>query len=255
MRQIHPSAWLLVALSAVLQTVIFPLPGVYILSWFAIAPLLIALLRARPAGELEVAGSVRLQPATPWQGFLLGYVCGIVWYGGTCYWIYDTMRQYGGLSAPMALLALFLFCCYLGLYHGVFGLVVSLLARPHDHRRALVLAPFLWVAIELARTRISGYPWALLGISQIDNVALCRIAGFTGVYGISFEIVLVNVAIAAAISSSGPNPLHLFSQTMRTSERSLPTWLVRPVPGSSSVRSGATQPIPTTKDLCSTLAL
>jgi len=71
-RQIHPSAWLLAVLSAVLQTVIFPLPGVYILSWFAIAPLLIALLRARPAGELEVAGSVRLQPATPWQGFLLG---------------------------------------------------------------------------------------------------------------------------------------------------------------------------------------
>jgi len=192
-RQIHPSAWLLAVLSAVLQVVIFPLPGVYVLSWFAIAPLLVALLRARPAGELEVAGSVRLQPATPWQGFLLGYICGIVWYAGTCYWIYDTMRQYGGLSAPMAMLALFLFCCYLGLYHGVFGLVVSLLARPHDHRRALVLAPFLWVAIELARTRITGFPWNLLGISQVDNVALCRIAGWTGVYGISFEIVLVNV--------------------------------------------------------------
>jgi len=197
-RQIHPSAWLLVVVSAILQVVIFPLPGVYVLSWFAIAPLLIALLRTRPAGELEVADSVRLRPATPWQGFLLGYLSGVIWYAGTCYWIYDTMRQYGGLSAPMALLALFLFCCYLGLYHGFFGLVVSLLARPHDHRRALVLAPFLWVAIELARTRISGYPWALLGISQIDNVALCRIASFTGVYGISFEIVLVNVAIAAA---------------------------------------------------------
>ena len=198
MRQIHPSAWLLAVLSAILQVVIFPLSGVYVLSWFAIAPLLIALLRARPAGELEVAGSVRLQPATPWQGFLLGYICGIIWYAGTCYWIYNTMRQYGGLSAPMALLALFLFCCYLGLYHGIFGLIVSLLARPHDHRRALVLAPFLWVAIELARTRISGFPWTLLGISQVDNIALCRIAGFTGVYGISFEIVLVNVAIAAA---------------------------------------------------------
>jgi apolipoprotein N-acyltransferase len=197
-RQIHPSAWILAVLSAILQVAIFPLPGIYMLSWFAIAPLLVALLRARPAGELEVAGSVRLQPATPWQGFLLGYICGIVWYAGTCYWIYDTMRQYGGLSTPMALLALFLFCCYLGLYHGVFGLLVTLLARLHDHRRALVMAPFLWVAIELARTRISGFPWNLLGISQVDNVALCRIAGVTGVYGISFEIVLVNVAMAAA---------------------------------------------------------
>jgi apolipoprotein N-acyltransferase len=96
------------------------------------------------------------------------------------------------------LLALFLFCCYLGLYHGLFGLLVSLLARPRDYRRALVAAPFLWVAVELARTRITGFPWNLLGIAQVDNVALCRITAWTGVYGISFEIVLVNVALAAA---------------------------------------------------------
>ena len=198
MRQIHPSAWLLVLLSAVLQILIFPLPGLYIFSWFALTPLILALLRARPAGELEVIGAPNLQPATPWQGFLLGFVCGIVWYAGTCYWIFDTMRLYGGLNAPMALLVLFLFCCYLGLYHGLFGLLLSLLARPRDLRRALVVAPFLWVAVELARTRITGFPWNLLGIAQVDNVALCRIAGWTGVYGISFEIALVNVAFAAA---------------------------------------------------------
>ena len=214
MRQIHPTAWLLAVLSAILQVVIFPLPGAYVLSWFALAPLLVALLRARPAGELEVAGSVRLQPATPWQGFLLSYVCGIIWYAGTCYWIYDTMRQYGGLNTPMALLVVFLFCCYLGLYHGAFGLVVALLARPQDHRRALVLAPFLWVALELARTRISGFPWNLLGISQVDNVALCRIAGFTGVYGISFEIVLVNVAIAAAFLIPRPKRGMMFAAAL-----------------------------------------
>ena len=198
MRQIHLSAWLLVLLSAVLQILIFPVPGLYVFSWFALTPLIVALLRARPAGELEVIGSPNLQPATPWQGFLLGFVCGIVWYAGTCYWIFDTMRLYGGLNAPMALLVLFLFCCYLGLYHGLFGLLLSLLARPRDLRPALVIAPFLWVAVELARTRITGFPWNLLGIAQVDNVALCRIAGWTGVYGISFEIALVNIAFAAA---------------------------------------------------------
>jgi len=197
-RQIHSSAWLLVVLSALLQVLIFPLPGLYVLSWFALAPLIVALLRTRPAGELETSDSVRLRPASPAQGFLLAYICGILWYAGTCYWIYNTMREYGGLSAPAAVLALFLFCCYLGLYHGLFGLLVSLLARPRDHRRALVLAPFLWVAVELARTRITGFPWDLLGIAQVDNVALCRIAAWTGVYGISFEILLVNVALAAA---------------------------------------------------------
>jgi len=187
-----------VALSAVLQVLIFPLPGIYVLSWFALAPLILALLRARPAGELEFAGSLRLRAASPFQGFLLGYVCGILFYAGTCYWIYDTMRQFGGLSAPMAVLVLFLFCCYLGLYHGFFGLLLSLLSEPRDFRRALVVSPFLWVAVELARTRITAFPWNLLGIAQVDNSALCHISAWTGVYGISFEIVLVNVALAAA---------------------------------------------------------
>jgi apolipoprotein N-acyltransferase len=197
-RQIHLSAWLLVLLSAVLQVLIFPLPGVYVLSWIALAPLIFAVLRTTPSGELEIPGSLRLRPARPAQGFLLGYVCGILFYAGTCYWIFATMRQYGGLNAPTALLVLFLFCAYLGLYHGAFGLLLSLLAAQRNYRRALVTAPFLWVAVELARTRITGFPWNLLGISQVDNVALCRIAAWTGVYGISFEIVLVNVAVAAA---------------------------------------------------------
>lgn len=168
------------------------------LSWFALAPLIMALLRARPAGELDVAGSRRLLPATPKQAFLLGYVCGMLWYAGTCYWIFDTMRQYGGLNVSMALLVLFLFCCYLGLYHGLFGLLVALLARVRNNRWALVMTPFLWIGVELARTRVTGFPWNLLGTAQVDNVVLSHVTGSTGVYGISFEIVLVNVALAAA---------------------------------------------------------
>ncbi len=199
MRQIHYSAWLLVGLSSLLQVLIFPLPGLYVLSWVAFAPLIMALLRARPAGELEVDGAVHLQAATPGQAFLLGYASGILWYAGTCYWIYDTMHEHGGLSVAAAALALFLFCLYLGLYHGLFGLLVGLAAGPgRDNRRALIAVPFLWVAVELARTRVTGFPWDLLGTAQVDNISLSRITTWTGVYGISFEIMLVNVAVAAA---------------------------------------------------------
>ncbi len=199
MRQIHFSAWLLVVLSSLLQVLIFPLAGLYVLSWVAFAPLIVALLRARPAGALEIDGSVNLQAAKPGQAFLLAYISGILWYAGTCYWIYNTMHEHGGLSAPVALLALFLFCLYLGLYHGLFGLLLSLSVGPgSDNRRALLAAPFLWVAVELARTRITGFPWDLLGTAQVDNISLSRITTWTGVYGVSFEIVLVNVAVAAA---------------------------------------------------------
>ncbi|MHB8217365.1 MAG: apolipoprotein N-acyltransferase [Candidatus Sulfotelmatobacter sp.] len=198
-RQIHSSAWLLVILSSLLQALIFPLAGLYILSWVAFAPLVVALLRARPAGALEIDGSANLRAAKPLQAFVLAYLSGILWYAGTCYWIYDTMHQYGGLNKPVALLALFLFCLYLGLYHGLFGLLLSLAAGPgRDNRRALVAAPFLWVAVELARTLVTGFPWNLLGTAQVDNISLSRITTWTGVYGVSFEIMLVNVAVAAA---------------------------------------------------------
>lgn len=129
----------------------------------------------------------------------MAYVCGILWYAGTCYWIYSVMRQYGGVNTPAALGILILFCMYLAIYHGVFGLLVSLLAGGRQlSRRALLLSPLAWVAVELARTRITGFPWDLLGISQVDNISLARIATVTGVYGLSFEIMVVNAAFAAA---------------------------------------------------------
>jgi apolipoprotein N-acyltransferase len=69
-------------------------------------------------------------------------------------------------------------------------------------RRALVAAPFVWVAVELARTRITAFPWELLGYSQTGNFALTRIATLVGVYGLSFEILLVNSVFAAAFLAS-----------------------------------------------------
>jgi apolipoprotein N-acyltransferase len=214
--KIHRRAWGLVLVSAALQVVIFPLPGLYWLAWIAVAPLFVAILRSRRTEtlQLQLDDQARLLPASPWQGFVLGYVCGILWFAGTCYWIFGTMHRYGGLPIPAATLALILFCMYVGLYHGMFGLLLALVAGSNNSRsgksgfkgaasgaairRALGAAPFLWVAVELARTRITAFPWELLGYSQTGNFALTRITTLTGVYGLSFEIALVNSVFAAA---------------------------------------------------------
>lgn len=208
MRRIPLSAWRLVLLSAALQIVIFPLPNLYWLSWVAVAPLLLAILRVRPASALQLdlpnpSAGLR-HPATPWQGFLLGYLCGMLWFAGTCYWVFDVMHEHGGLPVPAALGVLVLFCMYVGLYHGFFGCMLAIVANTTHSgaapslRRALAAAPFLWVAVELARTRITAFPWELLGYSQTANFPLARIATITGVYGLSFEIVLVNSVFAAS---------------------------------------------------------
>src|SRR5207247_5515523 len=58
-------------------------------------------------------------------------------------------------------------------------------------------APALWVVLELARTYLfSGFPWALLGYSQYDQLPVIQIADITGVYGVSFLVVLTNILLA-----------------------------------------------------------
>ena len=201
MRPIRKSAWLLSLASAGLQILLFPLLGFTFLAWVAFAPLLLALLRTRaPENLLLETDTSRLRPASPVQGFLLAYVCGTLWYAGTCYWVFHTMHQYGGLSTPIALLLLLLFCMILGLFHGLFGLAFAWIAsRPSRVQKyALLFSPFLWVAVELARCDVMGVPWNLLGTSQVANIPLSRVATVTGVYGLSFEIVLVNCAFVAA---------------------------------------------------------
>ncbi len=202
MRRIRPRAWIFACASGVLQVLIFPDFSLYILSWVALAPLIYAILKCREQDVTMVLadGGQFLAPATAWQGFQLGYACGLIWYLGSCFWIFHVMHVYGGIGTAMSILLLVMFALYLALYHGLFGLLLALIAARRNgfSLRALVFTPFLWVAVELARTYITGFPWDLLGTTQIDNIPLTRVATVTGVYGLSFEIALVNTAVAAA---------------------------------------------------------
>src|SRR5437588_8050151 len=201
-RRIRPRAWLLALVSGGLQVVIFPAPSLPFLCWIALAPLIVAILNPywrTPQQAGSAAGDLR--PASAFHAFLLAYVSGIVWYAGCCYWIVRGMHSYGGLATPVAVGVLVLFCLTAGLFHAGFGLLLALAARARRHalRSALLLSPFFWVAMELARDRITSYPWNLLGTAEVGNVALTRVAVLTGVYGISFEVALVNAAFATAL--------------------------------------------------------
>ena len=105
-----------------------------------------ALLRAREADATELLTDETysfLVPARAWQGFLLGWASGTVFYFGTCYWVYSVMHSYGGLSPAISFLLLVLFSLYIGLHHGVFGALMAVAgkSRAGFSRKALVLAP------------------------------------------------------------------------------------------------------------------
>lgn len=201
MRLIPLRLWVLAILSGLLQVLPFPIAGPVpvwrtAFCWVALAPLLWALTGNDAGGRpLRVA-----------QGAALGYASGFVWYLGNCYWVYATMHLYGGIAKPAAAGILVLFCLYLGLYHAIFGALIAAFRRANLGRinlgvqGALLLSPFAWVAVELARARITGFPWDLLGITQVDNPLLTRLAPYLGAYGISFVIAAVNALWLLRIS-------------------------------------------------------
>ena len=158
-----------------------------IFAWFALAPLIWAVL----------SDACTHGPRPLRRAFLLAYLCGVLWYMGNCYWIYDTMLIHGGLPPVVSLLLLLGFSLVLGLYFGLFGFGLQLVRRATGSTRlALVFAPFLWVALELAGARITSVPWDQLGYSQVDNGILTLLAPWTGVYGISFVLVAANALFA-----------------------------------------------------------
>lgn len=206
MPKIPLRALLLALLSSGLQIVIFPKPSLYFLCWIALVPLLYALLRGR-GGEGEVLDSEgrSLRQFTPRQAFVLAWISGVVWYLGTCYWIYSVMHGYGNLGPAPAALIMLGYCLIMGLHHGVFGLLVVLISRrsTSGNSRPLLLAPVFWTALEFFRERVVGVPWNPLGNAQVDNIPFSRIAEVTGVYGLSFAIVLVNCAFVAGLLLHG----------------------------------------------------
>jgi apolipoprotein N-acyltransferase len=188
MRSIPLRLWILAILSSLLQVLPFPIAGPApiwrrLFCWFCLTPLLFALLgRNKRGSALSVS-----------QAAMLAYVCGFFWYIGNCYWIYQTMHTYGEIPKAGSLGILVLFALYVALYHALFGGLVGTLRRKFARQTVLWIVPFLWVGVELARAKITGFPWDLLGYTQVDNLGLTQLAPWTGVMGLSFLVAFVNI--------------------------------------------------------------
>lgn len=165
------------ALSGCLLFLSFPNHGNGIIAWFSLVPL------------FYVLQYLRLK-----QAIIAGILTGFVFYAGLLYWIVFVVVTYGNMPVYFGLLTMLLLSLYLSLYVGIFaGMVV--LIRKWGLRETL-FAPFIWVILEYGKSNLlTGFPWENLGYSQYKFIPLIQIADITGIYGLSFVIVLVNAAI------------------------------------------------------------
>jgi apolipoprotein N-acyltransferase len=192
-----PSDYLLAVLSGVLLALSFPKFGHPAFGWIAITPLLVAL---GTSPESRIA-------KPPSRPFLLGLVTGVVYFTGTLYWITHVMAVYGGLSGWVAVVINGLLIAYLALFPAAFAVIVRR-AVVWSGPRALMTAPFVWVATELARTYLlTGFPWVLLGYSQAPVLPIAQLASVFGVYGVSLLVAGLSAGLAViAVQSAGSDP-------------------------------------------------
>jgi len=167
---------LLCLLSAVLLTLSFPGFNIEFLAWVAFVPLFFA-LRDKSKGKT----------------FLLSYICGVVFWLGTIYWL-----------VHVTLPGMILLVLYLALYFGVFGLLISAVSCQLS-AVSFFFIPSLWVLLEYLRSHLlTGFGWALLGYSQYLNLPIIQISDITGVWGVSFLAMMANVAIYQVTSDQSP---------------------------------------------------
>lgn len=142
------------------------------LAWVALVPLIGVVKQTGPAG-----------------GYLAGGLAGLVFFAGTFSWIWAVP---GFNVLAFAVLEL-----YFAQYLALFGLLLGLVAH-RTRVPATLAAPVLWTSLEYLRSNLAflALPMALLGHTQHDRLAVIQVASVTGVYGVSFLVVLVNAGLA-----------------------------------------------------------
>ncbi|MDI6755417.1 MAG: apolipoprotein N-acyltransferase [Thermodesulfobacteriota bacterium] len=164
--------------SGFLLILAFPKFNLEILAWVALIPLLWAIRKKAPP-----------------RAAFLGFVTGLVFFTGLLYWIYNVLKEYGHLPGWISIFLLILLTAYLALYFSLFAFLLRWVAGKTNLPETL-FAPPLFVSLEYLRGLIfTGFPWELLGYSQFLTLPLVQISDITGVYGVSFIIVLANASL------------------------------------------------------------
>jgi apolipoprotein N-acyltransferase len=166
--------------SALLLILSFPDFNLWPLAWLGLVPLLIAI------GQ---------RPHEQARAFVLGWLTGVLFFYGTCYWLTYAMIRYGHIPSVLAYPLLLPAPVIVGLFPATFALIVSR-ALSRWGTRAVFIAPFVWIAMEWARLVTLGQLWNAIGYSQAYHPMLIQTARWGGVYAVGFLIVAMNAALA-----------------------------------------------------------
>lgn len=137
-----------------------------------------------------------LRSAPPKAGFRTGGAYGLGLLGFGVFWLHISIDQFGNMGTLAAIAITLLFVLVLAIYYGLVGWAVSrYLVMGLPSSQLLWIFPSLWVLGEWLRGWVlSGFPWLVLGYSQIDS-PLNGFAPLIGVYGVSWIVLFCAVLL------------------------------------------------------------
>jgi len=136
-------------------------------------------------------------------GFLIGLAWGLGFFLAGVSWVYVSLSVYGGMAAWLAALATFLFCAFLALFPAMIG-ALQARWRMSPALSLLGVAPLVWGASEWLRSWIfTGFPWLVMGYSQVPASPLAGYAPVVGVYGVSYLLALIAALLAWSLTGCG----------------------------------------------------
>lgn len=104
------------------------------------------------------------------QALLYGLLFGIGFFGFGVSWVYISIHTYGNATILTGILITGAMVLFLALFPAFQGYLLNRLFPANNLRKLLLAFPASWVLFEWMRTWIlSGFPWLLLGCSQIDS--------------------------------------------------------------------------------------
>ena len=163
-------------------------------------PFAFGLLQGQPVWWLQLLAlgglAWQLDRCRSWfQGLTLGWLFATAWLCGTFWWLFISLHTYGGLAAPLAVLAVVGLAVFLATYYARACAVFVVLAPASRTRRALVFAA-LWLLAELARVEFfTGFPWGEAGYAHLSGW-LDDYARWIGVHGITFLAAFLAAGLA-----------------------------------------------------------
>jgi apolipoprotein N-acyltransferase len=138
--------------------------------------------------------------STPRAAAGVGFAFGMGIFGAGTSWVFVALESFGGMPAPVAVVATAGFVAYLALWPALAGWVVARTNAVGSPWR-LVAAAATWPLAEWLRGYVfTGFPWLAVGYAELLPDRVLPLAGFASIGGV-FLVSLAVAACAAAVAA------------------------------------------------------